>query len=334
MEKQKKSEKQEWLLFFYSIPARPPGGRTKIWRKLARIGAVRLKSAVYVLPYSQEHHEILQWLIAELSSLGGDGAMVRTETVEPFRPGELIALFNEKCIDLYGELSGRLSGLEQKLELIGKDMQIGRRADLITRMNTLQKELKRIKKIDFFGTNLGRDLDERMKNIKRAADRLSRKTHSGDSGADGHILQCRREDFQDRVWVTRKNPFVDRMASAWLIRKFIDDKPIFEFTEGDVLQKDPKKTTYDIKNGHFTHVGRLCTFEVLCESFGLTDHSVRRIGRIVHDIDLGDGKYGSQAAEGVELVLSGIRKASISDMEALERGMEIFEALYVSVVSA
>ncbi|BCL61643.1 chrB protein [Desulfomarina profundi] len=317
--------------FFLFNPGKTSGGRTKIWRKLARIGAVRLKSAVYVLPYSEEHHEILQWLIAELSSLGGDGALVRTGTVEPFSSNELVELFNDRCIELYGKLSGRLSGLEQKLELISREMQVGRRADLVTEMNKLRKELNRIKKHDFFGTSMGRDLDERLRTIKKAADRLSRKGDSTGSGSY-QIPRCRRENYQGRVWVTRKNPFVDRMASAWLIRKFIDGNPEFEFIAGDFQQKDEKKIAYDIKNGEFTHVGPLCTFEVLCESFGLTDHSVSRIGRIVHEIDLADGKYGRQAAEGVELVLSGIRKVSISDMEALEKGIEIFEALYVSVL--
>lgn len=336
MERQKSSQKQEWLVFFYSIPAKPPGGRTKIWRKLARIGAVRIKSAVYILPYSEDHHEILQWLIAELSSLGGDGALVRTETVEPFRQEELRELFNNRCIELYDKLTGRLSGLEQKLELAAKEMQVGRNDDLVPQVNKLLKELYRVKKIDFFRTDTGVGLEARMQAVKKAADQMTGLRRGGSPGFDNRISRCRREDFQGRIWLTRKNPFVDRMASAWLIRRYIDGDAEFGFIDKPAgpdqkaQSKEKKQVTYDIKNGDFTHVGQLCTFEVLCKSFGVEDHAVLRIGRMVHDIDLNDEKYGVQGAEGVKLILTGIRKRAVSDQEALEKGMEIFEALHMS----
>jgi hypothetical protein len=102
------------------------------------------------------------------------------------------------------------------------------------------------------------------------------------------------------------------------------------FSDNDIQAKVKKQVTFDIKNGDFTHVGQLCTFEVLCKSFGIEDRAVLRIGRMVHDIDLNDDKYGVQGTEGVKLILSGIRKAAASDLEALEKGMEIFEALHMS----
>ena len=332
MIKKNSTKNPDWLLFFYTVPAKPVGSRTKIWRKLTKIGAVKLKGAVYILPYSDEHHEILQWLISELSSLGGDGALVRTETIEPLKPDEIIDLFNTQCADRYHKLTDSFIDLEWKIDLLRQNVKIGRKKTLSAQLNKLQKKLYAIGKIDFFESNIGAELKTRMKILKNKADQLATASKKNQPKTDNiKIVARKREDYQGKTWITRKKPFVDRMASAWLIRKFIDNQAQFAFIDDTELEKiDAGCVTFDFRNADFTHFEDLCTFETMIVSFALKDRILQRISRIIHDIDLHEDKHRSLEADGVEVILSGIKKTATSDSSALERGMDVFEALYAS----
>lgn len=138
-------------------------------------------------------------------------------------------------------------------------------------------------------------------------------------------------DYKGKIWVTRGNPFVDRMASAWLIKRFIDKEAVFRFMEERKMASlDENMILFDVRGGEFTHKGDMCTFEIILKSFGLKDKALRRIAESVHEIDLKDGKYRSLEARGIEEILVGIRKMSKDDAEALEKGMNVFEMLYAS----
>jgi hypothetical protein len=137
--------------------------------------------------------------------------------------------------------------------------------------------------------------------------------------------------FQGKIWVTRKKPFIDRMASAWLIKRFIDRGATFDFIdEHNVDVADRNSIVFDMRGGEFTHVGDLCTFEVLVKSFGFKDRTLKKIAEIVHDLDTKDEKYKSAEARGLEDILIGIRKTAKDDRDALEKGMQVFEMLYMS----
>jgi hypothetical protein len=145
------------------------------------------------------------------------------------------------------------------------------------------------------------------------------------------VAPARIEDYQHKTWVTRKRPFVDRFASAWLIKKFIDKNASFDFIdEKDLDNKNKNVIPFDIRGGRFTHAGNLCTFEVLMKSFGLKDRTMRKIAEIVHELDLKDDKFRAPEAKGIEDILSGIRKTAKDDHESLEKGISIFEMLYES----
>lgn len=332
MIKKNSTKNPDWLLFFYTVPAKPVGSRTKIWRKLTKIGAVKLKGAVYILPYSDEHHEILQWLISELSSLGGDGALVRTETIEPLNSGEIIDLFNRQCADRYHKLTDSFVSLEWKIDMLKKNVKTGLEKNLAAQLNKLQKELYAIGKTDFFKSKIGIELESRIKILKNEVPQLASVSKKRQPKTDNiQSLGQKREDYQGKTWITRTNPFVDRMASAWLIRKFIDNQAQFAFIDDTEHEKvDPGSITFDIRNGDFTHFEDLCTFETLIVSFALKDRILQRIARIIHDIDLNEDKHRSLEADGVEMILSGIRKTATTDSSALEKGMDVLEALYAS----
>ncbi|MCL4474895.1 MAG: chromate resistance protein, partial [Nitrospirae bacterium] len=137
--------------------------------------------------------------------------------------------------------------------------------------------------------------------------------------------------YQGKIWVTRKKPFIDRMASAWLIKRFIDKSASFDFIdEKDAVAVGRDAIVFDLSDGEFTHKGDLCTFEVLLRSFSLKDKTLRKLGELVHVLDIKDEKYRIPEARGVEEILTGIRKRAVDDRDALEKGMTVFEMLYAS----
>jgi hypothetical protein len=149
--------------------------------------------------------------------------------------------------------------------------------------------------------------------------------------ATAFVSSKKLDHYRGRIWVTRVHPFVDRMASAWLIRRFIDPAASFQFIqEGDLSKVTSDGVVFDMRGGEFTHQGDLCTFEVLVKTFNIRDKAVKKIAEIVHDLDVRDDKYDNPEDAGVEEILTGIRKTAKSDADGLERGMAAFEMLYQS----
>jgi len=322
-----KEAKQEWLLIFYSVPSHPVSGRMKIWRKLVRSGAVQLKGAVYVIPASDEHQEFFQWLIGEVRSLGGDGAFVRSSAIETMSDDEVRELFIHQVSEEYRGLEKTLAALEQKVQSIRKGTKLQDRSPLLDELAKTARDFEDILKRDFFSSPAGEAVNKRLQQFQSGLKGLDK----AGSGEVTTVSQKRAETYQDRVWITRKKPFVDRMASGWLIKKFIDPKATFKFIEErELAATGPDAVTFDLRNGEFTHVGDLCTFEVLVKAFGIRDKAVKQIAEIVHDLDVKDEKYGNAGSAGVEEILTGIRKTGKNDLDTLERGMAVFEMLYQS----
>lgn len=319
-----------WLLFFYSVPSKPVSSRMKVWRRLAKAGAVQLKGAVYILPNSDEHYEFLQWLLSEVSSMKGGGAFVKVKEMETMKDSELIELFNRQRETEYSGIEKRAEDLERKLNSIRKG---GKSHDSIKfsgELNKLAREFDDIKRLDFFLSEAGQKTEGRIKSLKSAIRSLSGyKEKNALSKAE--ILTRKTEDFQNKKWATRKRPFIDRMASAWLIKKFIDKKAVFNFmNERDMENLAEGTVAFDVRGGEFTHIGDMCTFEVFIKSFGIKDKVVKKIAEIIHELDVKDEKFKTDEARGIEGLLIGIRKTAKSDAEALEKGMEVFEMLYAS----
>lgn len=317
-----------WLLFFYSLPSKPVGNRMKVWRKLSRIGAVPFKGSGHILPDSEENHEYFQWLVSEVISRGGEGAFVRTDRIESMKEKELIALFDQNREKEYRAVEEGVEALERRIGNLKKAGGAENKKKLIEDFNRLLKEFEMVRKVDFFFSKRGASLEIRLKGIDREITTLS----VGEIKKPGELMaQKDRKDYQGRQWVTRKRPYVDRMASAWLIRRFIDPKAVFKFIEEEeITNPEEGPVAFDMKNGEFTHRGDLCTFEVMIRVFGLKDKALKRMAQIVHEIDLKDEKYRVPEAKGIEELLKGLRKTVKADGEILEKGMALFELLYTS----
>jgi hypothetical protein len=322
-----KTPRQEWLLIFYSVPSHPVSNRMMIWRKLARAGAVQLKGAVYILPATEEHEEFLQWLMGEVKSMGGDGAFVRTAEIRTMTDADIRRLFTTQADQEYHRLEKKLDVLERKVQSIRKGTKSEEGKRLAAEAAKFSKEFEEVGKRDFFPSPTGQAMRKRI----QVLDAELRATGKKAPAEAGSIVARRLQDHQGKNWATRKNPFVDRMASAWLIKRFIDPKASFAFIdERDVASLDNTTLAFDMRGAAFTHVGDLCTFEVLVKSFAIKDKAVKKIAEIVHDLDVKDDKYGKPEASGVEEILAGIRKTAKNDTDGLERGMAVFEMLYQS----
>lgn len=291
-----------------------------------------MKGAVYVLPHSEEHYEFCQWLMSEVSSLGGEGDFVMTDNFEILDNNEIGGLFNRQRESDYRKIEKGLNELEVKLNSVRKGSKAKNMKALNMRLKRYLKEFDDIGQIDFFRSKHGRDIENKIEFLRKDVKKII--SADGKRGAAEQkisISHRRKDDYQRRTWVTRKNPFVDRMASAWLIKKFIDKRAVFSFIDEKKEQslKDGP-VTFDIKGGEITHVGNLCTFEVLVRSFAIKDRSVKRIAELVHELDMRDDKYNSLEAKGIEEILLGIRKSMKNDIDILEKGMAVFEMLYMS----
>jgi len=316
-----------WLLFFYSVPSRPVSNRMKVWRKLTKSGAVQLKGSVYILPDSEEHYEFLQWLVSEITGMKGESAFVRIDGIETMKDQEIMTLFARQRAGDYRNIGKALDVLERRIGSIQKGAGDKDIKGISHQLDKLCREYDAIAAVDFFGSDDGKTLGKRIR-----AGRIQLEGLSGMSAKRDTPVSVRDVSrYQGRLWVTRKKPFIDRMASAWLIRRFIDIRASFGFIdERNISSLDKDAVAFDISDGEFTHSGDMCTFEVLIRAFGLKDKVLRKLAEIVHDLDVRDDKYGAEEAKGVEEILIGIRKSSGTDSEALERGMAVFEMLYIS----
>jgi hypothetical protein len=311
-----------WLLLIHQIPPKPPYFRVKVWRRLQRIGAVAIKNSVYAMPRNAEAQEDLQWILREVVEGGGDASLVEARFVEGLSDEHVEALFHAARDADYAQLA------EEAREVLGR-VTGRRKADPEQRaafeadLARLQRRLTEVAAIDFFGAP-GRmpaesaigELEERLRPPEAAA---------ADPSIDGGPPRV-----SGGTWVTRKGIHVDRMASAWLIRRFIDPKARFKFVPGGERTYRPERgeLRFDMFEGEYTHEGDRCSFEVLVERFRLRDPGLRPIAEVVHDIDLKDGRFGRPETAGFDHLVAGIALAHREDEDRLARASAVLDDLY------
>lgn len=307
-----------WLLLIHQIPPKPGYFRAKVGRRLQRLGAVALKNSVYVLPLGEQTQEDLQWVAREIVTEGGDATLCSASFVEGLRDEQIEALFNTARDADYvqvAEEARQLAGDVPSKPVLDAERQPQWAADL----SRLKKRLGEIGAIDFFGASS-------RESARAAVDALEQRIQPkvDDAKGDGVV---RVEDYIGRTWVTRKNIHIDRIASAWLIRRFIDPKAHFKFVAPQGYAPSAGELTFDMFEADFTHVGDRCTFEVLIERFALKEPGLRALAEIVHDIDVKDGKFGRNEAAGMASLIAGLALIERDDDKRIEIGSTVFNAL-------
>jgi hypothetical protein len=286
---------------------------------LQRLGAVLLKNSAYVLPETDETREDMEWIRGEIVAQGGEACVFRAEAVDELAHDEVVAAFVAARRADWEALQRRVTAFRERRGQNGAaaDAAI---AELERKLASLRNQASRIDRIDYFHAP-GRL--EAMAAIERAARSL--RTAGTDSSPSP---QRRIADYQGRRWLTRPRPGVDRMASAWLIRRFIDPRATFLF--GDRIPRAGDVVPFDMFGVELGHHGDRCTFETLMTAFSLDEPALARLARIIHDLDLRSESSADSEAATVGRLVAGLRQAVPEDDRLLEHGMAAFEALYRS----
>jgi hypothetical protein len=306
-----------WLLLIHQIPPSPSYLRVKVGRRLHGLGAVAVKNSVYVLPRSDQALEDFQWVRTEIVAGGGDASVCEARFVHGLSDSAIEALFIAAREVDYERLTAEARELHASLGRRGqRAVQAREQADSV--IVRLRRQMEEARKIDFFGAP-----------AREAAERLIDSIEMSLRPAVASSPSRRpAAEVRGRTWVTRSGVQIDRIASAWLIQRFIDPDARFRFTHGDEPAAPAEEIRFDMFEAEFTHEGDLCTFEVLIERFGLHEPALVRLGQIVHDIDLKDGKFAREEAAGISQLIAGVAMRHVDDEARLRDGAAIFESLY------
>jgi hypothetical protein len=304
-----------WLLLIHQIPPVPAYLRVKIGRRLARMGAVALKNSVYLLPRSEGSVEDFQWVRAEVVESGGDATIVDANLVDGLSDTDAEELFRKARDADYDGVAEQARALAKQFR--GK-LSHEKRAVLEAEIVRLERRVAEIVALDFFDAS-GR---ERVSSVLRDL-----RGWLGSTEPSTKLPVSGRESYRGRVWVTRAGIHVDRIASAWLIRRFIDPEARFKFVPPKGYVPEPNELRFDMFEAEFSHEGDSCTFEVLCQRMALREPGLRALADVIHDIDLKDAKFARPEADGVSAQIAGIALLHRDDDARLARGSELCEQL-------
>ncbi len=308
-----------WLILIVSLPPNPSSLRVRVWRKLRALGAVALKNSVYLLPFTQENLEQFQWLTQEIQKDGGEATLLKVDRVENMKPADVIRLFQDARDQDYRQLAERYRKLLGGLERRRTGRTATRRDEELAR---LAKEVERIREIDFFDA-------QGYQEVKRLRETIEMRLHPPRPvGASGHA-EVSLDAFSGRRWATRPRPHVDRIGSAWLIKRFIDPEAQFLFASPEEFPADA--IPFDALGAEFGHQGEDCTFETFVRRFGLRDRRLTALAEIIHEADLRDQKFRREEARGVDLAVRGLLAALKDDHQVLEHGLVLFDGLYAAL---
>jgi len=298
-----------WLLLTFTLPSNRASQRVEVWRKLQRYGTVPLGNSGYLLPRNPMNEERFQWLATSIRKYGGDASIVHVQGVDNISTPQLIARFAEARAREYQEL----------IRQVQEFSDIARPKRSVGRLSRLRSRFQEIVEVDFFDSPLQKRVEELLAKADAAR-------------ATTLLSETRRinpQEYKNRVWVTRPRPGVDRCASAWLIRHFIDSKARFAFAPEEQVPRGSVPFDMFHESG-FGHRGDDCTFETLQKEFRVRDRRVRVIAEIIHDADLADDKFGRKEGYGIDEVLKGWARQRITDQDLLDRGVQLIEGLYHS----
>jgi hypothetical protein len=311
---------RKWWAFAFYLPGDAASARVKIWRRLQDIGAASFKKALYLLPANDDTLEDLEWTMKEVSAAGGQGVILEGTVVEGLSDAEIAALFDAARELQYGELADEVRKLVATLD---RPRARAIPTDLADQVFRFRERLSAIESIDFFQAN-GR---EQVKALIDALDVRASDPRGEDESAEADEGKA---ELVGRIWVTRANIHVDRMASAWLIARSIDPQARFKFVTNRNYKPEPGELRFDMYAAEYTHDADRCTFEVLLDLIDKPDVGVRRIAEIVHDLDIRDRKYQHPETAGIKVMLDGLVANHDRDEDRIERAKALFEDLHKS----
>lgn len=304
-----------WLMLVHQLPAKPAYHRVKVWRRLQDVGAVALKNSVYILPASPTARALFTDIIREIEKGGGDGAIYDAGLVGGMRDDQLRALFNSARDTDYHAVAAELRKLAQVWKKAKKP-----KADPVQTLSRIAQRLTALGKIDYFGASARGSAEALLAQLEHS--HITKEPPTDKKRGIGPA------DMIGKTWVTRQDIHVDRVACAWLIKRFVDPKGSLKFVPGKQYEPRLGEYRYDMQDGEFTHEGDNCSFETILSRAKIADPALKAIAEVVHDIDLADGKFGHPETAGISHVISGICRTLGDDDARVSRGLELFDDIY------
>ncbi|PYO02807.1 MAG: hypothetical protein DMD91_02580 [Candidatus Rokuibacteriota bacterium] len=308
---------KHFLLLLVGVPPTPSSLRVRVWRRLRSLGAVPLKRSAYLLPDTPEQYEDFQWLAQEIQREGGEATLIRIQQIENVSPEDVQRMLHEPRDEDYRQLAARYRKVLQSLD---KKSAV-KSARVQEEMTRLAKEHRRIRDIDFFDAPGGAE-------VRRLEEVIAMRTRRPEPVRREERPPLDLTRLRGRRWVTRPRPHIDRIASAWLIKRFIDPEAEFVFALPAEFPKDA--IPFDAPGVELSHQGEDCTFETLVKRAHLRDRRLTRLAEVVHEADLRDGKYAHEEARGIDVAIRALLAASANDQQVLAQGMTLFEGLYAT----
>lgn len=303
-------------MLIHQLPNSPAYLRVKMWRRLQKVGAVAVKNAVYVLPRSDQSLEDFHWIAREIIESGGDASVCEATFVEGIRTEALIKLFHEARELDYAELKKDIEALAQEqrtAESGGNNWASG----MAGRVSRMRERLVEIQSIDFFVAPAGKQVESAIAEMETRVRHAPVRKGQQQSGS-----------YSGRTWVTRTGVHIDRIASAWLIKRFIDNHARFKFVPAKGYRPGADELRFDMFDAEFTHDGNSCTFEVLIERLAIRDRALRRLAEIVHDIDLKESRFAHPETAGLAMMVNAICSSHKEDTARIERATAVFDDIY------
>jgi hypothetical protein len=307
-----------WLLLIHQIPPKPSYFRVKIWRRLQQVGAVPIKQSVYVLPKNDQTLEDFSWMLREIKDGGGEASLCEAAFIDGITDDQIIAMFREARKTDYEEIIKDTRSILAEIPL-GTDVQIEDVSHADGQLARLQKKMAELTAIDYFECSergvaevLLANLAEQLKGAKTGK----------------HLQGKPLQELTGKTWVTREHVYVDRIACAWLIRRFVDPAARFKFVSSKKYKPQPNELRFDMFDAEFTHDGDLCSFEAMIRRLGLDQKLYAPLAEIVHDIDLKDEKFGRPETAGIKTLFSAIVTAHPKDEDRIEIGGKILDDLF------
>ena len=301
-----------WITFAYSLSSKnKSSARVTLWRRLQRLGAVAPAGNLYVLPALDECVESFQWLTQEVQESEGQAIMAYCESFMGMSDQAVIDLFCAARAKEYAAISEEIQVLEQAIIEVGESEE----RELQSSIAKLRRQYADVIRIDYFDCPEGVAVATRLAQLERQL--------AGEDEWVREIEVLQTADFQQKTWVTRPRPHVDRLSSIWLIRRFIDAEATIRFSQ----QPKSDEISFDMTNAQFGHIGNLCTFETLLRTFSIEATGLPKVAEIVHEIDLHDGLYNHPETVGIDALLRGWLRQELSDKELEERGLMLFDGL-------
>jgi len=310
-----------WLFLVHQVHTPSSKERVKVWRAIKKIGAVLYRNSVYVLPYSKERMEDFQWVCQQIKDAQGEASVFVSRTSGPAKDQALRALFKKARDDGYTKVQMAAEKLQRRIDLARKGKRLTDRLqkELEKEAKQLREAFEDAKKIDFFVGIPPRKISQLIEEISRTL-ALSPRIPAAP------LPKYSVKDFRKKVWTTREGIHIDRLCTAWLIRRFIDPEARFVFAPESSLPRHA--IPFDVFGAEFSHRGEDCTFETLLKAFRLRDPGLRSIAEIIHDVDLKDHKFSRSEASGIDTVIRSLADSLKDDHQLLEMGSAILDALY------